>query len=545
MTFPLIAHPDSHIPLGSEGAGTVPFFNLWTLQWNIDQLLRGYPSYWQAPIFAPTRGAFAFSEPQPLSALLALPLWLGFRSPGLAYNGLVVLFLTLNGWFCYWLLRTWQAAHGPALLAGLLAQSMPFVAQEMGVLQLTAVFGFLWSLLYLNRFLAQPNRANALGLALGLPVAFFTCSYYGFFSLLFLPLAFFFLPGLKGLAGKTAGRLCLISLLALALVLPLTLAQKAILDAHQLSRSPQTIQNNSARLRDYRLVLDYNLLYGRPAGRRSEQGQRLFPGWGLLLLAGVGVAGKRQKWDRLSSLSHKAVLRVKLYLCLAVILALVLSLGLNLQPGGWQPYQALRQTLPGFERLRSPFRFAALVQLHLVLLAGFGLDNLLRSKPETRLVTGLGRLLPLAVAGFALLEMLALPLPLQALPPTSTGLPWQTWLNGQGGKPRLILLPFAPSPQVADFEQTTRWMLAGRAFAGEMVNGYSGFFPSEHAALRPAMLEFPTPEGLRLLRERGVDYIVVYHALAGAPSKEAMEAHLPLVFYDPEQQVGVFGVIGY
>ncbi|HXW00482.1 MAG TPA: hypothetical protein VEC93_18840, partial [Anaerolineae bacterium] len=107
LTYPLPLRLFSHIPLGSEEAGTVPFFNLWTLQWNIDQQMQGYPSYWDAPIFAPDKGTFAFSEPQPLSALLAAPLWLASGSPALGYNAVVILFLTLNGWFAYWLLRQW------------------------------------------------------------------------------------------------------------------------------------------------------------------------------------------------------------------------------------------------------------------------------------------------------------------------------------------------------------------------------------------------------------------------------------------------------
>jgi hypothetical protein len=99
LTYPLALRLFSHIPLGSEEAGTVPFFNLWTLQWNIDQQMQGYPRYWDAPIFAPDKGTFVFSEPQPLSALLAAPLWLAFQSPALGYNAVVILFLTLNGWF--------------------------------------------------------------------------------------------------------------------------------------------------------------------------------------------------------------------------------------------------------------------------------------------------------------------------------------------------------------------------------------------------------------------------------------------------------------
>ena len=170
LTYPLVQHPFSHIPLGDEKVATVPFFNLWTLQWNIDQLMQGYPRYWDAPIFAPLNGTFAFSEPQPLSALLAAPFWIGFQSPAFGYNIVVILFLILNGWFAHWLLKSWGISSLPAFLAGLIMMALPFVAQEMGVLQLIALFGFLWSLLFLSRFLLNRrgvlNRQTGVGLAL-------------------------------------------------------------------------------------------------------------------------------------------------------------------------------------------------------------------------------------------------------------------------------------------------------------------------------------------------------------------------------------------
>ena len=63
LTFPLVLNPFRNIPLGSESAATVPLFNLWALQWNIDQLMQGYPNYWDAPFFAPTKGTFLFRNP--------------------------------------------------------------------------------------------------------------------------------------------------------------------------------------------------------------------------------------------------------------------------------------------------------------------------------------------------------------------------------------------------------------------------------------------------------------------------------------------------
>ncbi|MFN8458452.1 MAG: hypothetical protein U0401_27990 [Anaerolineae bacterium] len=296
LTYPLPLHLFSHIPRGSEEAATVPLFNLWTLRWNIDQLLQGYPHYWDAPIFAPDTGTFAFSEPQPLSALLAAPLWLAFQSPALGYNFVVILCLTLNGWFASGLLRSWGLPPLPAFLAGLLVQSLPFVAQEMGVLQLVALFGFLWSLFYLSRLLADlpgssklPGRwRSALGLALGPPMMFFTCDYYGLFSLIFLPLAA--LCHLRRtLHPQNRCFTVLAAVLALTLTAPLLWAQQERLAQYHFTRSAATIEANSAKLAYYGNFLDYNVLYAQLLGLKSGQGQRLFPGFGLLVLAILGL----------------------------------------------------------------------------------------------------------------------------------------------------------------------------------------------------------------------------------------------------------------
>lgn len=524
LTYPLALQPASHIPRGDEKAGTVPFFNLWTLQWNIDQLMSGYPNYWDAPIFAPTRGTFAFSEPQPLSALLAAPLWLGLASPALAYNALVLLFLTLNGWFAYWLLRVWDLPPLPALLAGLIVQSLPFIAQEMGVLQLLAIFGFTWFLLYLHRFLAlhpaaagtAQARRSRLGLALALPVTFFTCGYYGLFTLLFLPLAFLGQLRRNHLNARTLGHLAAIGLLALVLTGPILWAQRERLVDLGLSRNTPAIGANSARLEYYGNFLDHNLWWSRFLHLQPGQGQRLFPGLGLMLLASLGVLAPQRP-------------RIKLYLLLAVVLALLLSLGLQLRLGQVEPYQWLRQYVPGLAQLRSPFRFAVLVQLHLALLAGLGLQ-VVSSRKSVQVIA----------AALVIFEALALPLPLQPLPETALAAPWQTWLNNRRQPATIVRLPFAPGSSTVDFEQTTIWMLEGRTLSSDMVNGYSGFFPEDHPLLREEMRRFPTQRGLMLLHDRGVDYIVVDRIRTDTRQAAAVERQFPLAFEDP-----VFGISIY
>ncbi|GAB4427310.1 MAG: hypothetical protein Kow0031_07300 [Anaerolineae bacterium] len=521
ITAPLAGHLFSHIPRGSEEAATVPWFNLWTLQRNVDQLLAGFPNYWNAPIFYPTPGAFALSEPQPLTAWLAAPLWL--FSPPASYNFIVILFLTLNGWFAFCLLRQWRVPPMPASLAGLLLQSLPFVAQEMGVLQLLPLFGWLWSLLFLSRLMQSPGGGrwrNVVGLALGLAATFLTCGYYGLFSLMFLPLAVAFLWPPAAPRRQRVIRLLLAGLLAGAMVLPVLWPQRQILAAGQYSRPAETIRQNSAGAADYTRFLDYNLWYGQLLGLQSAAGQRLFPGLMLVSLAGIGLMERRQR-------------RIRLYLLAAILLAGLLSLGLRLEIGGWQPYQLLQSWLPGFEQLRSPYRFAAALQVHLALLAGFGLWTVQRRLRR-------GTLLAATLAAVALLEMVALPLPLQPLPPPQGDAPWQQWLNGHASPPAVALLPFANSAAVAGYEQTVAWMLQQRGSQWQMVNGYSGFFPPYHAHLRRSLAPFPTADGVRQLRALGAEYVVVHYNVAGAPSSRVIGKFFAPVFEDPAANVIIY-----
>ncbi len=524
LTFPLIRNFNSAIPLGSEHSGTVPFFNLWTLQWNIEQALRGFPNYWNPPFFAPSVGVFAYSELEPVTAFLALPLWKAV-SPAAGYNSVVILFLTLNGWFAFCLLKLWRIPSLAAGGAALLMQSLPFVAQEMGVLQLTAIFGFLWLLVFLQRFLKQPTPVNGIGLALGVPLIFFTCSYYGLFSVVFLPLAFL---GMRSPAQKSKAlliRLGLALLMGTLLTLPPLLVQRKILAEHNFTRSEKTIRENSAHPEDYLKTLDYNIVTKKINPRPSPRGQRLFPGWGLLALAALGFAvpSKHVRW------------RLKLFLLAAILLSYILSLGLNLTVGDWQPYQSFRQIVPGFKTLRSPFRFAVMGQIHLALLSGLGLAAIMRLPRKSTAIAGI-------ITVLAVFEALALPLPLHPVPPFEGTQPWQQWIQQHTENPRIVLLPFAANGKTAAFEQTTIWMLENSSLPATMLNGYSGFFPRAQSFLRTELTTFPSAESIFLLGKYQTDYVIVFHALKNAPTRDTITTYLSPVYFDAENQVSIFAL---
>ena len=84
-TWPLARNLDDTLPLGTEPVASVPLFNLWTLWWNADRALHLGADYWDAPIFFPAESAFAFSEAQPTTVVVAPLVWAS-ETPAAAYN---------------------------------------------------------------------------------------------------------------------------------------------------------------------------------------------------------------------------------------------------------------------------------------------------------------------------------------------------------------------------------------------------------------------------------------------------------------------------
>ncbi|GAB4581569.1 MAG: hypothetical protein Fur0022_43180 [Anaerolineales bacterium] len=245
LTWPLVLHLPTHLPLGTETAATVPLFNLWTLIWNVQALTQGYAGYWNAPIFYPEAGTFGLSDPQPLTGMIfAVPYFLS-HNPVFAYNVVFLLFLMLNGW----------AASSPAFLAskqegekggwlvGLFAQSLPFVTREWGVLQLVAVFPVMFALRAVVRFGRQPSLREGLALGGWVAVTFLTSSYYGLFLVLVLPLGSV-LARQEHFHWRNLLNLFAGAALAGVLLWPVLSAQMQAGAGY--SRSESTIQKNSA-----------------------------------------------------------------------------------------------------------------------------------------------------------------------------------------------------------------------------------------------------------------------------------------------------------
>jgi len=342
-TWPLALRISTHLPLGSLSNATVPFFNLWTLEWNVRSLARGYSGYWDAPIFYPTPGTFALSEAQALTGLGFAALTAAV-SGVTAYNLVLLMTLIANALAARRLMRVLGAVDSVATASGLLALGLPFVWKELGVLQLTVLWPvwLAWSELailsgaegvlaeageggssgerggLLPRASGDSTRAvsssgasgdaarfepetRALGfalvrLAVWCAAIVWTCTYYALFSSVFLLLAAGMFARRAFVQSPLRGATLLALLVLLVAAYPL-MSQQRVVGSY--TRSTKTIHDGGATLRAY-TRLPRGALGGEvvPSLAAKTDKRSLYPGTVLLLCAGIGI------WSRSTRRRH-------------------------------------------------------------------------------------------------------------------------------------------------------------------------------------------------------------------------------------------------
>ena len=498
-TWPLAQSPCTTLPRGELSVITVPLLNSWTFWWNAERAQHGFHGYWEAEIFSPTKHTFAFSEPQPVSLLVAPVFWLS-GSRILAYNVYLWLSLVLNAWACERLLRflginNWVSLWGASQLL-----LLPIVHWQLDVIQLVPLWGVLWTLLSLWRMCRHPGwRAGfELGTAFGL--TFLASGHQGLLWALVLMGSWWAFPfPYRRLRFWLGGILALV--VAGLVVGSMALPMRRALAEHGFSRDTQTMSNLSAQLVDY--LASPGIVRIPQKIFATREGWFLSPGWIKLSLALLGIVWGlcRRRWRRWA-----------FALLVVGVVSLLLSLGPSLQIRGCVPWNMLVAYVPGVAQVRNVFRFAFFVQVVVILQAALALHGGLMwartwSMRYAQVWTGVLLLL----GGLAGVEVLPKTPALGNAPDISQNQGWIQFLktNATPGK-AVLCLPMPFDSSVEQYEKEARWMYFASEHRVPLLNGYSGFFPQEYFDTQALVnTKFPIPEVLLKLHYLNVEYIVI------------------------------------
>jgi hypothetical protein len=518
LTWPLALHPSARLA-APEGPGD-PFLNYWILGWDLGTIANDPAALFtgrvfDANIFHPADRTLAYSDHLILQAVSLAPLYLATRDVALCYNALLFFSLAAGMLAMYVFARAVTGSRAGAMLAGIAWGFMPFRFAHLLHVQLQSLYWLPLAFLFLHRVIAGRRRRDAVLLGVFAALQAISSLYWGVVGALALVVAAAVLAVAVGRwrSVLVARRLVLAGVVGAVMVAPFAWPYWQLQRREGFARNLYEASQHEARVASYARVPPDNLLYGRtgllrpqaPAGGGSVRGegheQELFPGF---VLIGFAIAGVWFGWRRDSRPVVAAMLAV-------VGLGFALSLG----PDGcrWL-YSLAHRFVFGFQAVRAPARFGALVSFGLAVLAAVGMRELLsRSlRPEPHRAAAWW---PVIVLAAACSEYVSIPLPTVDAPPKVTAV--GQWLARQPGPGAVLSLPL-------DVDRgNAAAMLQSLEHRRPLVNGYSGQRPAFFMALVDTLNQLPSAEALWTLRDLHVRFVVSPRPLAVVPDGPLVE----------------------
>jgi len=465
-------------------------FSVWNVAWVARTLTTDPRHLFDANIFYPDRGALAFSEPNILAGVLAIPVWVTTHNALAAANFVTLLSFVLSFVSMFALARRLAGTRAAAALSATLFSFSAYTFSHLPHVQLLMTFGLPLSLLALHHFVAAPGRRTGIWLGVALFVQGLACGYYGVFSALAVGWGLVWFGVMDGIWRQTRywGFAALAACIAAAAIWPFFVRTLDV-QAQGFGRTLDDARMFSAGWRAY---LASPML-------ATEWMLPLIGGWEAVLFTGflgialsiVATVRTFGRWRRQTPIARGVV--VGYYLTLAG-LAMWASFGPN---AGL--YRVLYDIIPVFSLLRAPRRFGLFVTLVVALLSGVGLADLQRYGAAKR-----RSVIVFVVLVLALVRSTVGPLDLIR------------WDRQSVAYSRLAQMPmgavaefpFFSGPE--DRHRHTEYMLGSTLHWHPLINGYSDYIPDQALAEMPVLATFPSEAAWAVLHRRGARYIVMH-----------------------------------
>jgi hypothetical protein len=359
------------------GVGEDPLHNVWTF-WHAQQAIVGSAPLLYAPLLYYPKGISLLTHaPGPLGGIFALPFWPWGAEA--AYNGSLLVGLSLTGYCMYLLARSLLLPHSVALFAGSVLMASPIgIGGLYGHIAKTFL-GLLPLVILTTRYALDLHRGKVWVLAPGL-ILLLTALHDGYqFIFAAISAGFFAL-----VAWATASRDTYVGLLKRSLFVALStaiLVGPLLISIYTETQKPEIfvdVSNESLErspdLAFFVLPFVESRLLGTVAYQVSQQFDMINSGdraitlsWASLLVVLVALLyGEKRVWPWL----------LFLLVCMALALGPSLRAFGNLYLSDTMPYAYFTQ-LPGLDFMRVPGRFMLPGYVGLSIAASYGLAMVL------------------------------------------------------------------------------------------------------------------------------------------------------------------------
>ena len=235
-----------------------------------------------------------------------------------------------------------------------------------------------------------------------------------------------------------------------------------------------------------------------------------------LLLRALLAAPTRRKWGT----AWRALMPSEKTYALIAAAAWFLSFGPEIRILGRSiiagPYAFFYDWVPGFKNVRVPARFAVMVMLSLSVMSAWGMMRLMRRRRG-----GEGSAwMPGLAAALVVIEALAVPIPLSPIPVGDNVPPIYKDVAELPESAVLVELPM-PARDGDEADEASAVYFSS-LHKRRIVNGYSGNAPAGYRVVREALDAFPSEATLALLRDLGVDHVLIHAGGYRAPKGEEM-----------------------